>query len=77
MPANSHAIAIVDIGCELYCPLHPFHRWNILFTALFTNMRIVKFKSHLTIAFFAAVNHLSGPLRKQNFTLTGSKGHGL
>ena len=46
-------------------------------TALFPNMQIVKFKSQLTIAFFAAVNHLSGPLRKQNFTLTGSKGHGL
>ena len=46
-------------------------------TALFTNMRIVKFNSQLIIAFFAAVNHLSGPLRKQNFTLTGSKGHGL
>ena len=29
------------------------------------------------IAIFAAVNHLNGPLRKQNFTLTGSKGHGL
>ena len=38
---------------------------------------ILKFKSQLTIAFFAAVNHLNGPLRKQNFTLTGSKGHGL
>ena len=37
----------------------------------------MKFKSQLTIAFFAAVNHLNGPLRKQNFTLTGSKGHGL
>ena len=35
------------------------------------------FKSQLTIAFFAAVNHLNGPLRKQNFTLTGSKGQGL
>ena len=45
-------------------------------TALFTNMRILKFKSQLTIAFFAAVNHLNGPLRKQNFSLTGSKGHG-
>ena len=44
-------------------------------TALFTNMRILKFKSQLTIAFFAAVNHLNGPIRKQNFTLTGSKGH--
>ena len=50
---------------------------TVLITALFTNMRIVKFKSQLTIAFFAAVNHLNGPLRKQNFTLTGSKGQGL
>ena len=46
-------------------------------TALLTNMWIVKFKSQLTIAFFAAVNNLGGPLRKQNFTLTGSKGHGF
>ena len=46
-------------------------------TALFTNMRILKFKSQLAIAFSAAVNHLSGPNRKQNFTLMGSKGHGL
>ena len=44
---------------------------------LFKNMRILKFKSQLTFAFFAAVNHLSGPLKKQNFTLMGSKGHGL
>ena len=36
--------------------------------ALFTNMRILKFRSQPTIAFFAAVNHLNGPLRKQNFT---------
>ena len=40
-------------------------------------MRIVKFKSQLTIAFFATVNHLNKPPRKQNFTLTVSKGHGL
>ena len=40
-------------------------------------MRILKFKSQLTTVFFAAVNHLNGPLRKQNFTLMGSKGHGL
>ena len=46
-------------------------------TALFTNMRILKFKSQLMITFFAAVNHLNGPLRKQNFTLTGSKGRSL
>ena len=38
------------------------------FTALFTNMQILKFKSQLTIALFAALNHLNGPLSKQNFT---------
>ena len=27
--------------------------------------------------FFYAVNHLNGPIRKQYFTLTGSKGHGF
>ena len=47
------------------------------FTALYTNMRILKFKSQLTIAFFAAVNHPNGPLRKQNFALAGLKGQGL
>ena len=36
--------------------------------ALFTNMRIPKFRSQPTIAFFAGVNHLNGPLRKQNST---------
>ena len=36
--------------------------------ALFTTMRILKFRSQPTIAFFAAVNHLNGPLRKQNFS---------
>ena len=36
--------------------------------ALFTNTRILKFRSQPTIAFFAAVNQLNGPLRKQNFT---------
>ena len=40
-------------------------------------MRILKSKSQLTNAFLTAVNHLNGPLRKQNFTLTGSKGQGL
>ena len=40
-------------------------------------MRIQKFKSQLTSASFAAVNHLNGPIRKQNFTLTVSKGQGL
>ena len=27
--------------------------------------------------YFAAVSHLNRPLRKQNFTSTGSKGHGF
>ena len=46
-------------------------------TTLFTNMQILKFKSQLTIAFFAAVNHLNGPLRKQDSTLMGSKSQDL
>ena len=46
-----------------------------MLTALFKSRRILKFKSELTFAFFPAVYDLSGPLRKQNFTLTGSKGH--
>ena len=33
--------------------------------ALFTNMRILKFRTQPTIAFFAAVNHLNGPLRNE------------
>ena len=40
-------------------------------------MGILKFKSQLTITFFAAVSHLNGSCRKQNFTLMGSKEHGL
>ena len=47
------------------------------FTALLKNTQILKFKSQMTFEFFAAVSHLSRPFRKQNFTLTGSKGHGL
>ena len=46
-------------------------------TALFKKTRTLKFKSQLTLAFFSAVNHLSGPLRKQEFIKTSSKGHGL
>ena len=49
--------------CFIYCAFHKHAN--------------SKFKSQLTIAFFTAVNHLNGPLRKQNFTLTGSKAHGL
>ena len=61
----------------ILCPQKKSSQVFAWITALFTNMQIVKFKSQLTIAFFAAVNHLNGPLRKQNFTLKGSKGHGL
>ena len=39
------------------------------FTVLFSNTQTAKFKSQLMFAFFAAVNHFSGPPRK--------KGHGL
>ena len=65
MLRNLHSIVSLGFN-SLLCILY--------FTALFTNMRILNFKSQLTVAFFAAVNHLNGPLRKQNFILTGSKG---
>ena len=48
-----------------------------ILTALFINTRILRFKSQLTFAFFAAVSHLSGSPRKQKFTSTDLKGHGL
>ena len=35
------------------------------------NTRILKFKSQLTFALFVAVNHLSGPLKKQRLTSGG------
>ena len=43
----------------------------------FKNTWTLRFKSQLTFASFAAVNHFSGPLRKQTFTSTSSKGHRL
>ena len=49
------AETFISKGIKLFC-----------FTALFKNT--LKFKSQLTYAFFAAINHLSGPLGKQNFT---------
>ena len=62
---------------------------SLLFTELCTSSAVFinyyAFQKHANsdvqnptapFAFFAAVNILSGPLRKQNFTLTGSKGHG-
>ena len=52
-----------------------FHSLNL--TALFQKHANVYVQNQLTFAFFAAANYLSGPLGKQNFTYTGSKGHGL
>ena len=42
-------------------------------TALFTNMRILKFKSQLTIAFFAAVNILTDLLENKTLLYNGFK----
>ena len=47
-----------------------------MFTGVFNDKQTPKFKSQPTLTLFAAVNHLSGPLRKQKFTSTSSKGHG-
>ena len=58
-------------------PLRKHEEELQVLTALFINTRILKFKSQLTFGFFVAVNHLSGYLRKQKFTSTDSKGHGL
>ena len=51
------AETFISKGIKLFC-----------FTALFKNRLTLKFKSQLTYAFFTAINHLSGPLGKQNFT---------
>lgn len=54
------------------------HLWILSkLTALSKNTQILKSKRQLTYEFFTAINHLSRPLRKQKFTPTGSKGHGL
>ena len=67
----------MQAGCEeLGRGTQANQKRNILskiITALFTNMRILKFKSQLMIAFFAAVNHLNGPLRKQKINFNGFK----
>ena len=65
-----------------------FHRWKENMEPLknFINKKPGK-HSYLETSYYcafhkhtnseAAVNHLNGPLRKQTFTLMGSKGHGL
>ena len=70
-------------------PLLMFFFKSLLFTELYTSSAVFinycAFQKHVNFdvqsptdafAFFAEVNILSGPLRKQNFCLTGSKGHG-
>ena len=64
---HDHAAAIFDYDRNVM----------VNFTTLLKNMWILKFKSPQTFVFFAAVNHLSRPLRKQKFTSMGSKGCGL
>ena len=62
---------------------------SLLYTELYTSSAVFinycAFQKHANcevqnptdlFVFFAAVNILSVPLRKQNFTLKGSKGHG-
>ena len=45
----------------------------IQIAVLFNNMRTLKFKSQLMFSFFIAISHLSGPLKKQKFTLNEFK----
>ena len=54
-----------------------FFKINAILAVLFKNMYTLKFKSQLTFASFVAINHLNRNLRKQKFTSTSSKGHGL
>ena len=46
-------------------------------TALFSDARTLNYKSQLTFVFFAAVNSVWTPLRKQKFTSTSWKFHGF
>ena len=46
-----------------------------VFIAVYNNMQTLNFKPQQRFTFLAAVNHLSGPLRKQKLTSAGSKGH--
>ena len=64
---HDHAAGIFDYDRNI----------KVNFTTLFKNMQILKFKSPLTFAFFAAVNHFSRPFRKEKFISMGSKGSGL
>ena len=78
----------VFIFLKIYARLYIFnHHDSSLFqftvtqeleiTAVFNNMRTLKFKPrpNVRFTFFVVVNHLGGFLGKQNFTSTGSKGH--
>ena len=56
IPSDSNGNARKKIQCAI--------------TAVFNNMRTLKFKTEQTIGLFTAVNHLSGPLGNQKFILT-------
>ena len=57
--------------------MHMFHCNHSYYCAFQKHEKTLKFKSQLMFAFYSAINHLGGFLRKQNFTYMGSKGHGL
>ena len=48
---------------------------GFVFNCAFQKHANYEVQSQLTFAFFATVNHFSGPLGKQKFTLTCSKGN--
>ena len=62
---------------EVHFQLGVLRTWQVILLRFSQTCKFLKFKSQLMIAFFPAVNHLNRPPVKQNFTSTGSKGHGL
>ena len=64
------------IQITIFCSAKP--RVDAFVTALFKNMWILKLKKPAAVLLFSLLSIISArPLRKQNFTLTGSKGYGL
>jgi len=60
--------------CPTYYQGILYTSMSIDFTALFNNMRILKFQSRSIIMLFTdVVNHCSGPLRKQVLQIWGQK----
>ena len=48
--------------------MYMFHCDHSYYCASQKHEKTLKFKSQLMLAFYSAVNHLGGLLRKQNFT---------